>query len=260
MITSQVNTLNTTAAILNELIKIQEQNSSCSLWQFRSLISANQYRQLYQYFLKYVPQGSEVLDWGCGNGHFSYFLVSSGYKTSGFSFEDFCLRSSLNNVAYQFKQGSWEEPTAIPFSDNQFNAIVSVGVLEHVRETGGSEITSLKEISRLLKPGGIFICYHFPNQFSLIEAIASRLPNKYHHQYRYTRASIEALCQATGFEVLDIKRYGFLPRNMWGVFPKPIRNSQWLAYIWDLLDDALSYPFSLVCQNYLFVARKPFTE
>ena len=117
MITSQVNTLNT-ISILNELINIQEQNSSCSLWQFRSLISANQYRLLYQYFLKYVPQGSEVLDWGCGNGHFSYFLVSSGYKTSGFSFEDFCLRSNLNNFAYQFKQGSLEEPTVISFLDN----------------------------------------------------------------------------------------------------------------------------------------------
>ncbi|MBD1879136.1 class I SAM-dependent methyltransferase [Coleofasciculus sp. FACHB-T130] len=246
--------------ITHELIKIQEQNSNCSLWQFRSLVSANQYLRLYKIFLKYVPKESEVLDWGCGNGHFSYFLVKAGYKTSGFAFEDFCVRETPNSSTYEFRKGSAEDPTAIPYPDNKFNAIVSVGVLEHVRETGGNEITSLREIFRLLQPGGVFICYHFPNQFSLIEAIASRLPNKYHHQYRYTRQSIKTLCQETGFEVLEVQRYGFLPRNMWGVFPKAIGNFPLLAWSWDFLDDILAYPFSVVCQNYLFVARKPLAK
>ncbi|MBD2002113.1 MULTISPECIES: class I SAM-dependent methyltransferase [Cyanophyceae] len=246
--------------IVNELIKIQEQNIDYSLWQFRSLISANQYRLLYRIFSKYVVQGSQVLDWGCGNGHFSYFLVKSGYKTSGFSFDDFCLIKSINSLGYDFQKGIWEEPTAIPYSDNKFSAVVSVGVLEHVRETGGNEITSLKEILRVLQAGGFFICYHFPNKFSLIEAIASLFPNKFHHQYRYTRKSIETLCEETGFEVIEVQRYGFLPRNMWGVFPKAIRNSRLLAWIWDFLDGILTYPFSWLCQNYLFVARKPLSK
>jgi len=93
-----------------------------------------------------------------------------------------------------------------------------VGVLEHVRETGGSEVGSLREILRILKLDGVFVCYHLPNQFSLIEFIASLLSNKY-HKYRYTRQSIETLCQQSGFELLEIhsmvlpKYVGSLPKN-----------------------------------------------
>lgn len=256
-ITFEVNTLNVND-IFAELIKLQEHHNNYGLLQFTSLVSANQYLRLYKTFLKYVEKESEVLDWGCGNGHFSYFLASCGYKTYGFSFDDFGLREKLNNFTYQFSQGNFEEPTALAYIDNKFNAVVSVGVLEHVRETGGNEITSLREVFRILQPGGFFICYHFPNQFSLIEAIASLVPNKFHHRYRYTRESIEALCQEAGFELLEVYRYGFLPRNIWGIFPQIIRNSRLVSWLWNLLDDILSYPFSMFCQNYLFVAKKPF--
>jgi SAM-dependent methyltransferase len=176
------------------LLKFQEQDSSYNLSQFKSLITAHQYRRLYKLLERYISPGGEVLDWGCGNGHFSYFLSKFGYKAFGFSFNDFPFRQVLNS-GYEFNKGSCEDPTTLPYPDQKFDAVVSVGVLEHVRETGGSEVGSLREIFRILKFDGVFVCYHFPNQYSLIEFIASLLSNKYHHQYRYTRQSIETLCQ-----------------------------------------------------------------
>ena len=241
--------------IFRDLISIEQQDCQ-DLFQFRSLVSANQYRRLYRTTRRYVAVGSKVLDWGCGNGHFSYALCRLGYEVSGFSFDDFCLRKHLSE-AYEFDRGTPDSPTALPYPDNNFDAVFSVGVLEHVRETGGNELASLREIFRILKPGGCFVCYHFPNRFSLIEAISATIPEKHHHRYRYTGHSINELCRQTGFELLRMQRYGALPRNMWNSFPQFIRNSQLVTSAWNFIDQSMSYPLSFLCQNYLFVAIKP---
>ncbi|MFW6357601.1 MAG: class I SAM-dependent methyltransferase [Chroococcales cyanobacterium] len=145
-------------SISRQLITLQESNDY-SLFQFKSLVSSHQYSRLYQLILNTLPSGSAILDWGCGNGHFSYFLANQGYQTFGFSFEDFPLRHTLNNLDYSFTKGNIEQPKRLPYQDAEFDAVVSVGVLEHVRETGGNEISSLQEITRILKPGGLFISF-----------------------------------------------------------------------------------------------------
>ncbi|PPJ63020.1 class I SAM-dependent methyltransferase [Cuspidothrix issatschenkoi] len=245
-----------TKQIINELMEIQAEYPNCDLSQFQSLISANQYNQLYLILSKYIVKGSKVLDWGCGNGHFSYFLLTAGYQTDGFSFNDFSLRQYLK-LNYNFKLGNRQEPKILPYANNQFDAVVSVGVLEHVRETGGNEIDSLKEIYRILKPGGYFICYHFPNQFSWIETISAYIPNKHHHEYRYNKRMINNLCQQSGLEILELKRYGFLPRNISSKLPKRLKKSALISNIWNISDEILQYLFSWFCQNYLFVTQKP---
>jgi SAM-dependent methyltransferase len=240
--------------IFGELICIQQQED-CHLLQFESLVAANQYRLLYRLVRKYIATGSVVLDWGSGNGHCSYALCELKYKPYGFEFGDFPLRKYLR-CSYELRQGNPKDPITIPYSDGTFDAVVSVGVLEHVRETGGTEEASLREISRILKPGGYFICYHLPNRFSLIEALARRLPQKHHHRYRYTGSSIRHFCQRTGYDLLETSRYGALPRNIWNKIPQLVSNSQLAAGVWNSLDRHMSFLFAPLCQNYLFVARK----
>ncbi|WP_271255165.1 class I SAM-dependent methyltransferase [Pseudanabaena sp. Chao 1811] len=243
-------------SVLSELVQLQAKDKNYQLLQFKSLVSAYQYNHLYNLVLRYAEIGKHVLDWGCGNGHFSYFLLQSGYHTSGFSLNPCPPLNRLQSNDYYFTQGNADEPVKLPYEDFSFNTVVSVGVLEHVRETGGCEIENLKEIYRILKPDGYFICYHFPNQFSWVEALASLIPHKYHHQYRYTSGDIYKLCQQSGLEVVEIKTYGFLPRNWLGNLPPKIANSIQLAKLYNNLDNLLSKIFSPLCQNYWFVARK----
>lgn len=245
--------------LLRDLIHIKESDPDCrDLLQFRSLVTANQYRRLYQVVQEFVGPGSHVLDWGCGNGHASYVLSNLGYRVSGFSFEELNLKKHLR-APYVFSRGRLEDPVALPYADKTFDAVVSVGVLEHVRETEGSEEGSLCEIFRILKPGGYVVCYHFPNRFSLIDAVTARVPNYHHHLYRYTSSDIRQLCRITGFELRRMQRYGFLPRNLWHRSPRAVRNSNLVVGIWNVLDRAMESTFSPLCQNYLFVARKPLT-
>ena len=47
---------------------IRRADAAGTIEQFGSLAAANQYRRLYELTERYVPAGSQVLDWGCGAG------------------------------------------------------------------------------------------------------------------------------------------------------------------------------------------------
>lgn len=227
------------------------------LLQFGSLAAAYQYRRLYRVWRRFVPAGAEVLDWGAGNGHFSYFLSRSGYRATGYSFLPFLYERWLADPHYRFVPGNEREPVALPFEDASFAAVASIGVLEHVRETGGDEAKSLAEIARVLRPGGILMAFHFPNQASWIDLAARRVPGKHHHLYRYTRADIERLVRGARLELLESRRYALLPRNTLHRVLGAWSDTRWGAEAWDRLDAVLSVLASPIVQNHYFVARKP---
>lgn len=226
------------------------------LKQFGSLAATYQYRRLYRLWRRYVPPGADVLDWGSGNGHFSYFLSRAGYRATGYSFGQYVYRDWLADSAYRFVLGDEREPVALPFDDASFDAVGSIGVLEHVRDTGGDEGKSLAEIARVLRPGGVFVAFHFPNKTSWIEFVADRVPGKHHHRYRFTRADIDRLARGAGLEVLETRRYGLLPRNTAHRLLGPWRDARWSAEAWDRLDALLSVIANPIVQNHYFVARK----
>jgi SAM-dependent methyltransferase len=227
------------------------------LLQFGSLAAAYQYRRLYRLWRRHVPAGAEVLDWGAGNGHFSYFLSHAGYRATGYSFLPFMYEKWLADPAYRFVPGDEREPVKLPFADASFDAVASIGVLEHVRETGGDEAKSMGEIARVLRPGGIFVAYHFPNRDSWIDRAARQVPGKHHHLYRYTRADIMALARGAGLELLETGRYALLPRNSLHRVLGPLRDTRLSAEVWDRLDALLGVVAAPIVQNHYFVARRP---
>ena len=204
-----------------------------------------------------MGNGEAVLDWGTGNGHFSYFLARSGHITSGYGFGEIPkVCRGLRSELYTYSRGATADPVTIPYGDQSFDAVVSVGVLEHVRDSGGDEIESLREICRLLKPGGVFICYHLPNQHSWIEW-ALRLTGRWSHKHRYTQHDILSLTESAGLHVLEVERYAILPRNIWSwANTGNLVISPRLAQAYDRLDELLSVLASPICQNYCFVAQK----
>lgn len=242
--------------VIDELTERARRSEGLDLLQFRSRIGAHQYLRLYALVSAYVKPGSQVLDWGVGNGHCSYYLVRAGYRATGFSLDPFGFEGWLP-AEYRCVSSDRADPKRLPFDTASFDAVLSVGVLEHVRETGGTERASLAEITRVLRPGAVFICYHLPSRHSVIERLAGRLPSKYHHAYRFTAREIEALVAGAGLELLELRRYGLLPRNALAQAPRPLRDSRALARGWDLLDAGLGHVLSRICQNYCFVARKP---
>jgi len=243
--------------IFRKLDDLRRRIPDPGLWPFQSLASARQYLRLYRLAARWIPAGGRVLDWGGGNGHFSFFLADSGFETTAYSFEIPNLLEILKSKNYHFRCADPADPIGLPFPDASFQAVCSVGVLEHVRETGGNESASLKEIFRVLEPGGCFLVYHLPNLHSWIEALASLFPARHRHRCRYGRKDIRRLCGDAGFAVVELRRYGSLPRNFWAWAPRILRTSRAVAAAWDALDAAAGILFRPFCQNHCFVARKP---
>ena len=236
---------------------------------FRSLPAANQYRRLYGLAARYLQPSADILDWGCGRGHFSYFLLRRGFNVTSFSFEEppeiFRTISAEESARLTFVRGSETDPVSLPFAPCSFDAIFSVGVLEHVRETGGTEVASLKALRAVLRPDGVFICYHFPNRYSYIEALSrlvyghrySRVPTTVKfHKYLFCARDIHSLCGAAGLSVRQVIRYGAIPRNPFNWLPQILRSSRVIATAANVADVVLEPLMAPIVQNYAFVAKR----
>jgi SAM-dependent methyltransferase len=242
---------------------IQRDDPAGIIDQFSSLPAANQYRRLYELTDQHVAPGSHVLDWGCGRGHFSYFLLKRGFQVTAYSLEHppeiFAALSDSERKRLTFVHGTLEEARRLPFGDGRFAAAFSVGVLEHVQEVGGDELSSLLELRRVLAHDGSFICYHLPNRYSYIEAASRRVGQRKaqgdFHRYRFTERNIRDLCREAGLALVDSGRYGFLPRNSLNRLPARFRNAQFLTSALNRSDAVLEHLFAPFVQNYYFVAR-----
>ncbi len=224
---------------------------------FGSFFSLSQYDWAYRKIIQFAKKKDSILDWGCGNGHFSLFLQENKFSNIyGYSHEDPCLFDVLNKGNFNFQMGDLKFPNKINYQDKTFSVVCSIGVLEHVGETGGSEIECLKEINRILKDRGLFICAHFPNKFSWIEALARLLPNKKAHRYKYKKKEIYYLLQKSGFTLLELKSYGFIPRNSFSGKLAFLGNNFFCFHFFNFLDSLFSFICPWITQNYGFVCRK----
>jgi SAM-dependent methyltransferase len=224
--------------------------------QFDNLATHAQYAVPYELTARHVRPGDTVLDWGCGNGHFSMLLETLGARVTGYSFEasPACMSRSATFVHVR---GSESSPRNIPFPDRTFDCVCSVGVLEHVWETGGDEASSLREIERILKPGGIFLAFHLPNRLGWVEPTFRAVGVRWHfHRRRYGAAQIRALWRGAHLDVVDLGTYNFLPRNKVRALPPSLRRSARFARAYDVVDVVLGTLLAPFRTNYFVVGRK----
>jgi SAM-dependent methyltransferase len=248
-------------------VEIYKSLNEWELEQFENLLTASQYWVVYKKFTQFVPAGSSVLDWGCGDGHFSYFLLKNQYIVNAYSLkpvEELQWKGCSNlkkfetqfSSSFSFKEADCDDPVRLPYPDETFDAIASIGVLEHVRQAGGNELKSLLEIRRILKPDGMFLCFHFPNQFSWIDALARQIPGKLFHPYRYTIKDIENLSLSADLKLVKSGSYAALPRNSLAKLPDLIKNDMACVKIFNQLDQILLSIFRPFVQNHFFISRK----
>ena len=248
-----------TTAYLQIYRQFQASGMQDKIGNWNNLITYSQYKKAFETTLSKVSSNSKVLDWGCGNGHFSYFLILSGFRPVGYSYE---TRPAIfsGESRFTFVPGTEGEPTHLPFGDGEFDAVFSIGVLEHVHQFGGDPVGSVRELHRVVKQGGLFLCFHLPNRFTWIEFIARlvrRGGSSIHvHDKLYDRKRIEDLLLPNGFKLLEAGRYAFLPRGIFRRAPRFIRDSTGTALLINFVDDVLNALFGVFSQNWYFVAIK----
>ena len=102
-------------------------------------------------YQQYIPAKSKVLDIGCGDGQTSgFFLRYNDHDYVGVDISENAVHDarSIGLNAHRV-----EDAANLPFLGDAFDAVVCIEVMEHLFEPN----LVVKEIYRVLKPGGVFI-------------------------------------------------------------------------------------------------------
>jgi SAM-dependent methyltransferase len=160
----------------------------------------------------------KVLDWGCGFAHLTRRLLDRGLEAEAYDYVP-GLEVPISRASSRYPDilaSLSPHPVALPYADGAFDAVASVGTLEHVCDP----ISSISEIHRVLRSGGTFYICRLPNRYSYIEFLARHLGRYYHGKLEndrtYTLPIIKALLNASGFEVRESGHVDMLPLTYLG--------------------------------------------
>jgi ubiquinone/menaquinone biosynthesis C-methylase UbiE len=95
----------------------------------------------------------EMLELGCGTGHWTQFFCEEGFRVTGVDESDAMLKQARakNIAAAGFLKA---DAGKLPFPDQSFSVVSSVTMIEFVDDPE----RVFYEIDRVLKPGGHFLC------------------------------------------------------------------------------------------------------
>ena len=169
----------------------------------------------------------KVLDWGCGWGYISHELKARGIDVISTDYEPDDPGSRRSRHFPDVEINYMADPVALPFLDDSFDAVLSLGVLEHVADPAAS----LEELHRVLRPGGTLYVYKLPNRFSWLEWLARRLELEYHgiraEDKLYTVRTAVELVGAHGFDVRSARRANMLPLTLPGSLATHLSDPIW---------------------------------
>ena len=196
--------------------------------------------------------GKKVLDVGCGNGYVLSRFANEGAETYGVDLTPAAVELCRKRFAFMGLEGDFRvgNAEALPFDDNTFDCVTSMGVLHHTPDTP----RSVHEVFRVLKPGGrvILMFYHrnsvlyrwrFPIVAALTGKSIQQLVNEVDGSGNpkgdvYTkREAAQLLREFTGLEMFAGLLEGsmFVPR-IGRIIPKVLfrpfeRRAGWFLYI-----------------------------
>ncbi len=162
----------------------------------------------------------EILEVGCGGGLICEELAQRGAKMVGIDPSSGALDTARTHAQEQgldqniyYQQGYAE---SLPYADGSFSAIVCFDVLEHVSDL---QVT-IKEIARVLAPGGVFV-FDTINRTLLARAVliwygenfpSGGLTPGIHNYHAFIKpVELQGLLMKNGLKVHELT--GFMPRG-----------------------------------------------
>ena len=140
-----------------------------------------------------------VLDVGCGIGFISQLYPN--FDIVGIDISDGML---ANNPYHWFKAPAED----IPFPDNTFDFVICRSLLHHLEDPK----IGLKEMVRVLKPGGRFVCWDPNKAFlaTIFRKIFQKTERFSHLHHSFNDADLFGMIEKAGLKIKDKKYIGFL--------------------------------------------------
>ncbi|EPR35549.1 methyltransferase type 12 [Alkalidesulfovibrio alkalitolerans DSM 16529] len=140
-----------------------------------------------------------VLDVGCSVGIFLDTARERGWRTMGVELNERAVDYAVNTLKLDVRKALLEE---CGFAEASFDAVTLWGVIEHLKQP----LPVLREIYRILKPGGVFVTF-CPNGSSLACRVLREKAATFdgrNHPHNFTPTSIRLAMRMAGFEPLAI--------------------------------------------------------
>lgn len=143
----------------------------------------------------------KILDFGCGRGEFSNGFAKCGLDVFAVDQTD-CVSQHYPEI--QFKPCDLIDE-GFPFEDNTFDFVYSKSVIEHFYYPE----KVMKEIYRVLKPGGVVVTLT-PDW----EIIYKMFYEDFTHRTPFTLTSLRDINLITGFQDIEVEKFIQLP-SVW---------------------------------------------
>ncbi len=195
-----------------------------------------------------LREGDRVLEVGCGYGWITRALLGSArIRWVGVDLSESMIRELRASLAEYKPDAFVGDAYHLPFPAESFDKVLCSGVLMHVAD----EFATLKEMVRLLRPGGRLVC-SMNNALSPFSA-AARLRNRFKKGFiqnfrlpatyrRYLQTLGLKLLHVAGDSLfatvpLRIGRFSFPPTGAFAAVRSPdqwaVKRFAWLAYeVW----------------------------
>jgi methionine biosynthesis protein MetW len=188
----------------------------------------------YEMAYRLLEKGDRVLDVGCGNGYMLFRLIDKYTELYGIDIAPSRIEEARKTVAekysdlpnrFYFYEGNLDK--RMDFDSDFFDTIICTATLEHVYDI----YTLVKEIHRILKPGGDIIVEvpniaYFKYRIKLLLGILPITSSPHNwkeigwdggHIHYFTLKKLCELLESQGFKVVKKTGGGFLAhlRNWW---------------------------------------------
>jgi 2-polyprenyl-3-methyl-5-hydroxy-6-metoxy-1,4-benzoquinol methylase len=179
--------------------------------------------------LSLLEGGEKFLDVGCGNGSLAFKASKKFQEVYGVDICETSIKEAKQSVDHLFTGESkfyfhaCNINEKIDFPDGTFDAVASIAVIEHVFDP----YFVVREVHRVLKPGGIFVAQvpniaYFKQRICLLMGklpvtaypynVWSELGWDGGHLHYFTKKTFCGLFEDCGFQILEVSGCGFLAK------------------------------------------------
>lgn len=152
---------------------------------------------------------AQVLDVGCGGGFLSNPLAEAGYKVTGIDLSTDSLEIASRYDSTRSVQYLNADANHLPFEPHQFDVVCAMDFLEHVENPE----KAILEMSRVLKPGGLFFFHTFNRNpisafvvIKLVEWFVKNTPPKMHVSSLFIKPKeLKEYCLRSNLEVVEMR-------------------------------------------------------
>lgn len=177
--------------------------------------------------------GKKVLDVGCGGGFLSNALALEGLQVTGVDLSPDSLKVARHYDTTTTVNYMMADAYQLPFDDASFDVVTVMDFLEHVERPA----QVIEEVSRILRPDGIFIFHTFDRNFfswlviiKLVEWLVKNTRKNTHVSRLFIKPKeLTQYCDRVGMEVQGMTGIKLVASSitlkglMTGVVPENLR-------------------------------------